>query len=150
MGSTIEINDTLKISKERGFPAILRVEQHVWQPYCAENYGDQTFQFWNPEERLYHRYPTRVFLVEEMHDKTWLYWGHAHIMRQTILPGKTEGQYKIAKIYTPRDQLIITANEAPNGKSFFEPDKLELLLHAEGGMRPLFRLQQYVAGRMRK
>lgn len=150
MGSLIEINDTLKISKERGFPQELRLEQHVWQPYDEAMFRGRQFPFWNKDERLYHRHPTRVYLVEEMPDKTWLYWGHAQIIQQTIKQGRTEGFFEIGKLYTPRDQLIITINEAPAGKSFYEPDKLEWLLVAEGGMKPLWRLQNYVAGRVPK
>ena len=150
MGSLIEINDTLKISKERGFPATLLVAQHVWQPYDAETFKEQTFSFWNPDERLYHRCPTRVFLVEEMPNKEWLYWGHAHVIRQTIMRDRTEGIYQIAKLYTPRDQLIITTNEAPTGKSYYPQEQLEWLLTAEGGRKPLWRLQEYVAGKEEK
>ena len=32
MGSTIEINDTLKISKDRGFPKGLKLEDHLKDP----------------------------------------------------------------------------------------------------------------------
>jgi hypothetical protein len=33
MGSTVELNDTLQISKEQGFPLELTIEKHL-----AENY----------------------------------------------------------------------------------------------------------------
>lgn len=149
MGSNIEINDTLKISKERGFPQELKLEQHVWQPFGEEQFRRRQFPFWNKDERLYHRTPTRCFLVEETPEGLWIYWGHAQVIQQTIKQGRTEGIFEIAKLYDPRYQLLNTVMEAPQGKSFYEPDKLEWLLHAEGGMRPLHRLQEYVAGRVR-
>ena len=111
MGSTIEINDTLKISKERGFPKDL--EKKVGAAFIG-----QTFEFWNKDERLYHRPPTRVFLVEEI-DGKWLYWGNALVTEQTIRDGKTEGKYMITKLYTPEFQKQITIEESPPGKSYF-------------------------------
>ena len=71
MGSLIEINDTLKISKERGFPTNLTLELHVKNPSFSSSFINQEFEFWNNGERLYHRLPTRVFLVEEIEAK-WL------------------------------------------------------------------------------
>ena len=101
MGSVIEINDTLKISKKRGFPLELRLEDHVKNPENSGHFVGQEFKFWNKDERLYHRPPTRVFLVEEMQDGKWLYWGNAVMLEQTIRSGRTEGLYRITKIYQP-------------------------------------------------
>lgn len=118
MGSLIEVNDTLKISTDRGFPAGLRIEDHVSGRDSAALFVGQEFSFWNEGERLYHRAPTRVFLVEEINGK-WLYWGHALITEQTIMSGKTKGVFRITKIYDPKYQFQATQNEAPEGKSYF-------------------------------
>ena len=119
MGSIIEINDTLKISKDRGFPKDLRLEDHVLDPESSNRFLNQESHFWNRDERLYHRKPTRVFLVEEINGK-WLYWGHAIIMRLTIGEGRTDGDYIITKIYNPAYQRLATIEESPQGKSYFD------------------------------
>ena len=122
MGSLIEINDTLKISKDRGFPLELRVEQHQnGSPFNLEQFADQVFDFCNPDRRRYHDGGTRVLLVEEI-DGRWLYWGHAQILRQTQDTPKerTEGQFMITKIYDPEYQRLATINESPAGKSYFK------------------------------
>jgi len=118
MGSHIEINDLLKISKERGFPKDLHLEDHVRDPQQSNRFLGQELTFWNNGERLYHRAPTRVFLVEEIEGK-WLYWGHALIIEQTIKIGRTEGKYQITKLYNPDYQRLTTIHEASEGKSYF-------------------------------
>lgn len=119
MGSLIEINDTLKISKNRGFPYSLTLESHIQNPLTSLEFIDQDFEFHNTGERLYHRPPTRVFLVEEILDGSWLYWGHALIISQNIGNGVTSGTYTITKIYQPEFQKQITIEESPEGKSYF-------------------------------
>jgi len=64
--------------------------------------------------------PTRVFLVEEMPDGKWLYWGNAEVTRNTITHGSTSGKYIITKIYAPEFQRRITIEESPPGKSYFD------------------------------
>lgn len=118
MGNKIEINDTLKISKERGFPKVLDVNAHRNSPIKLEYVLGREFEFWNDDERLYHRPSTRVFLVEEIEGK-WIYWGHCLITSQTIENGKTSGRYKITKLYDPFYQVEMTKNESPEGKSYF-------------------------------
>jgi len=119
MGSKIETNDTLKISKERGFPKELVLEEHLAHPEeTLAKVEKKAFQFWNTEERLYNRPPTRVFLVEEVNGK-WLYWGHALVQEQTIKDNRTEGLFEIVKIYEPEYQKLATINEAPKGKGYF-------------------------------
>jgi hypothetical protein len=127
MGSLIEINDTLKISKERGFPKELRLENHESNPESSKDFVDKEFEFWNNDERLYHRPPTRVFLVEEMSDGKWLYWGNAFIVSQTIHNGKTKGTYKITKIYQPDFQKRMTVEESPEDKSYFSDNPTSFL-----------------------
>lgn len=122
MGSLIEINDTLKISKGRGFPLELIVESHQnGSPFTSEQFAERVFDFCNPDRRRYHDGGTRVLLVEEMPGGLWLYWGHAQILRQTqdTPKGRTEGQFVITKIYDPEYQRLATMNESPKGKSYF-------------------------------
>ena len=119
MGSAIEINDTLKLSNERGFPSDLNLEAHVNDPATTlSKVAGKQLPFWNPGERLYHRPPTRVFLVQEIEGK-WLYWGHAMVREQTIADGKTSGSFEVVKVYAPKYQRAATVNEAPAGKSYF-------------------------------
>ncbi len=120
MGTLIEINDTLKISVERGFPDELKLAEYLKDPVkTAEKFIGKEFSFWNKDERLYHRAPTRVFLVQEI-DGKWLYWGNAWVIEQTVSQGKTAGKYRITKIYTnPEFQKNMTNTESPPNKSFF-------------------------------
>ena len=119
MGSPIEINDTLKISVERGFPKDLLLEDHLIRPEQSDKFLGKEFEFYNVGRRLYNQAPTRVFIVQETADSKWIYWGHALVTEQTITPEETRGKYKIMKIYDPAYQRLMTINEAPSGKSFF-------------------------------
>ena len=47
MGTLIEINDTLKISKERGFPRELTLEEHIKNPESSRKFLGEKFEFWN-------------------------------------------------------------------------------------------------------
>jgi hypothetical protein len=47
MGSFIEINATLQISKEQGFPEELDHEKHRVVPFTAEMFNDKIFEFRN-------------------------------------------------------------------------------------------------------
>ena len=105
MGSIIELNDTLQITKEQGFPAELELERHLRTPYTIENFKDTVFEFKNKKNaRIYHAPPVRNFLVENRGGK-WIYWGLIHILEQTIdLEHQvTSGKFKIVKIYTPEE-----------------------------------------------
>lgn len=55
-----------------------------------------------------------------MPDGKWLYWGNAVMLEQTIRSGRTEGLYRITKIYQPDFQRQITIEESPVGKSYFD------------------------------
>ena len=80
MGSIIEINDTLQISKEQGFPKELDLEAHLKNPLNTEDFKDRIFEFTNkPEIRMYKVPPVRNFLVENR-DGKWIYWGLVHIL----------------------------------------------------------------------
>lgn len=62
MGSYIETNDTLQITRERGFPKELDYAKHKLTSYKAEDFEDRVFEFKNkPNIRIYHRPPVRIF-----------------------------------------------------------------------------------------
>ena len=124
MGSFVEINDTLQITKEQGFPAeVLDLEKHKKKSIKLSDLKTKVFEFHDKENpRLYHVPPTRLFLVHNI-DGKWLYWGHVLMLSQTITckNGKclTSGKYEIIKLYDPAHQLSMTKNESPEGKSYF-------------------------------
>jgi hypothetical protein len=45
MGSLIELNDTLRISKEQGFPAELDIEKHLPDPYTFADVEGKVYEF---------------------------------------------------------------------------------------------------------
>jgi hypothetical protein len=65
MGSFIEINDTLQITKEQGFPEELDIDFHIKTPYTADQFINKIFTFHNkPDIRVYKTPPTRNFLLK--------------------------------------------------------------------------------------
>lgn len=103
MGSLIETNDTLQISKEQGFPETLNIEAHLVKPYLLEDFEDRIFEFSSkPAIRIYHAPPVRNFLVENR-DGKWIYWGLVHIIEIThdYVNKQTSGKFKIIYINTP-------------------------------------------------
>ncbi|MFA6512478.1 MAG: hypothetical protein WCV86_05155 [Patescibacteria group bacterium] len=120
MGSFIEINDTLQITQEQGFPAALILEKHLQTPFTTEDFSGMTFPFEKKDMRLYQPAPVRVHLVQNI-DGKWLFWGEAHILEQTIHAEKktTSGIFCITKIYPPDVQEVITKAQAPEDKSYF-------------------------------
>ena len=130
MGSTLEFNDALKISKDRGFPKELTLENHQFNPYSSSMILGKTFEFWNNDARYYHQPPVRLFLVEEIEGK-WLYWGHCLVLEQSIRDGKTYGIFTVTKLYRPNYQKKVTIEESPKGKSFFADASESLELKEE-------------------
>lgn len=103
MGSFIEINDTLRITKEQGFPEELDLEKHLKNPYKTEVFADKEFEFKDkPKVRIYKIPPVRNFLVEDK-DGKWVYWGLCLVteVRHNNLTETTSGKFKIIKIFTP-------------------------------------------------
>lgn len=103
MGSIIEINDTLQLTREQGFPAVLDLETHLKTPYKAENFDSKVFEFKNKSNvRIYKAPPVRNFLVENKNGK-WVYWGLVHILEIThdYENKTTSGKFKIIYLYTP-------------------------------------------------
>jgi len=124
MGSFVELNDTLQITTEQGFPEkILNLERHRKKPVLLKEVKDIVFKFWGKAgARHYHTAPTRVFLVHNIGGK-WLYWGKIVMLEQTITwdgkEHKTSGKYRVIQLYSPEYQEQITRNESPEGKSWF-------------------------------
>ena len=130
MGSNIEVNDTLQLTKEQGFPSgWLNLAAHLKDPSSSEKLIGKEFSFNKEDARLFHLDPVRVFLVENIAGK-WLFWGHALIQSQHIKkrnPGsnwkagdwETSGTFIIDKIYDPEFQKQATINQSPPGKSYF-------------------------------
>ena len=107
MGSNIEINDTLQITKEQGFPAELNYEKHITKPLKADDFKDRVFQFQNKSGiRVYQCPPVRNFLVENR-DGKWIYWGLIHITEIThdYANRSTSGKFKIIYINSPEEMV---------------------------------------------
>ncbi len=103
MGSLIEINDTLRITKAQGFPAELNIQEHLKNPYNFEIVENKIFSFKaKPKIRVYKIPPVRNMLVEDQ-DGKWLYWGLCHILeiQHDYVNQVTSGKYKIIKLNTP-------------------------------------------------
>jgi hypothetical protein len=102
MGSIIEINDTLQITSEQGFPKELDYKKHLATPLSASDFKDKIFSFSNkPEIRFYQVPPVRNFLVENR-DGKWVYWGLIHIVEivHDYVRKTTSGKFKIVYIYS--------------------------------------------------
>ena len=105
MGSLIEINDTLQISTEQGFPKELDFEKHKLKSFTAEDFKDKVFEFKDkPKIRIYKIPPVRNFLVQNIKGK-WIYWGLVHIIEvnHDNIKQTTSGKFKIIYIYTPEE-----------------------------------------------
>jgi len=121
MGSMIELNDTLQISKEQGFPELLDIEKHLVQPYSFDEVKDKVFEFRAKTGiRVYQQPPVRNFLVENL-DGKWLYWGLCYITEIThdYENGVTSGKYKIVQLNSPEEmkqhfRLVHFTNQEQN------------------------------------
>jgi hypothetical protein len=128
----VEINDTLQLTTEQGFPAdTLSRERHCKKPVLLGDVAGKLFEFHSkPNARIFQLDPVRVYFVHNIDDK-WLFWGHAMIQRLTIEKklgpeGKwkegdwvTSGMYKITEIYDPDFQKQFTLSEAPQDRNYF-------------------------------
>ena len=105
MGSFIELNDTLQLTREQGFPVELDLEKHKQKPFTADDFSGRIFAFHDkPAVRLYQAPPVRNFLVENR-DGRWIYWGLVHILEVThdYVAKTTSGKFKIISIYPHED-----------------------------------------------
>lgn len=103
MGVFVELNDTLQLTKEQGFPVELDLEKHIASPIRTEDFSGKIFEFKDkPDIRIYKSAPVRNFLVENRGGK-WIYWGLIEMVEVTHDHTKktTSGKFKILRIYTP-------------------------------------------------
>lgn len=103
MGSLVELNDTLQITKAQGFPAELEIAAHLTKPFTSADFAGKVFTFQNKSGiRLYHAPPVRNFLVENIGGK-WIYWGLVHMLSIThdYEHKVTGGTFRIIYINTP-------------------------------------------------
>src|SRR4029077_5974747 len=132
MGSLIEINDTLQLTTEQGFPAdLLDRESHCKKPVRLQDVANTLFTFRDkPNPRIFQLDPVRVYFVHNI-DGKWLFWGRVFIQSETISKKLapdgswkegdwiTSGTYKIIDIYDPDYQKVFTTHEAPPGMNYF-------------------------------
>jgi hypothetical protein len=105
MGSFIEINDTLQLTTEQGFPPELDYEKHKKKPFTAKDFEGKVFEFvGKPKIRIYKLPPIRNFLVHNISGK-WLYWGLVHILEvhHDNLNQVTSGKFQIIYIFSPEE-----------------------------------------------
>lgn len=105
MGSIFEINDTLQLTREQGFPLELDIARHLISPIELQELKDRVFEFKDKKDiRVYQVFPVRNFLVENRGGK-WIYWGLVHILELTLDYQKqtTSGKFKIIYINSPSE-----------------------------------------------
>jgi hypothetical protein len=140
MGCFYEINDTLLLTKDQGFPSdILNIERHLKNPVTLKDVEGKIFSFKNkPGARAFQLDPVRVYLFENTEDGKWLGWGRVFIQSLTIKRKKglkpsdpagpisfnsgdwvTSGTFKFIDIYEPKYQKIFTLHEAPKIWNYF-------------------------------
>ena len=122
MGSYVELNDTLQITKEQGFPKELDWREHLKNPYTAEQFKDKIFEFKDkPSIRNYQIPPVRNFLVENI-DGKWLYWGLIYILeiKHDYINRTTSGKFKIIHINKPAEMEMAHNLIDRNKETFFD------------------------------
>jgi len=126
MGSMVEVNDTLQLTTEQGFPAdILDLAKHRAHPIKLEDVADRLFTFKDkPNARIFQLDPVRVFYYHNINGK-WLGWGHVMIQSLTLRKNAkglwvTDGTYKIVALYDPHYQEVFTRHETPSGQCYFD------------------------------
>lgn len=126
MGSYFEINDTLQITSEQGFPKTLDINKHLKNPYKTKDFKDKIFSFTNKSDiRIFHSPPVRVFFAQNIKGN-WLYWGLVEIQELTLdmVNKTTSGKYKIIKIFTVEEMKQAEIILHPgNDKSYFRQNK---------------------------
>lgn len=122
MGSMVEINDTLQITKEQGFPDELDIERHLHEPYSIEAVSDKIFSFRaKPAIRVYQQPPVRNFLVENKGGK-WIYWGQCFVLEvvSDYEKKETAGKFRIIRLNTPEEmrQMFELVDRFPENNYF--------------------------------
>lgn len=105
MGSVIEINDTLQLTREQGFPKVLNLAKHQQEPFKTSDFKGRVFEFKDKSDiRAYQQPPVRNFLVENVKGK-WIYWGLVHVLevRHDYKKQTTSGKFKVIHINSPEE-----------------------------------------------
>ena len=108
MGSFIEQNDTLQITREQGFPKELDLDTHIQSPYKASDFSNTVFHFTGKSGiRNYHTPPVRNFLVENRNGK-WIYWGLIEMLSVShdYERKATSGAFRLLYLYTPEEMRL--------------------------------------------
>ncbi len=133
MGSLVEINDTLQLTTEQGFPVhIFDLEKHQKTPITLKDVEGMVFEFKDkPSARIFQLDPVRVYYVHNVNGK-WLFWGRVliqsqHIQKLLSADGtwdgeswKTSGTYTLLNVYAPEYQHTFTLNEAPDDRNYYK------------------------------
>ena len=140
MGCFYEINDTLLLTREHGFPSdILNIERHQKNPVTLKDVEGKIFSFNNlTAARAFQLDPVRVYLFERTPNDKWLAWGKVFIQSLTIERKKglapsdptgpisfkaedwvTSGTFRFIDIYDPEYQKIFTLHDAPKAWNYF-------------------------------
>ncbi len=144
MGSILEINDSLQITTEQGFPSdLFNLERHRRDPITMDEVKGRVFEFTGKERpRFFHLDPVRVYWFHNINN-CWLAWGHIVMLEQTIHPNPTppepepgqainvsdpnhwvtSGKYEVLKIYDPEYQEQFTRHDLPEELSYFHCNK---------------------------
>ena len=124
MGSKLELNNILQLTREQGFPEELDLGRHCQVPFTAADFEGRVLEFHDkPGERFYQSAPLACSLAHNL-DGKWLFWGKVVVVEQTIHSGDqptTSGRYRIVEVFPPGYQREFTLHEAPAGASYFEP-----------------------------
>lgn len=103
--SSFELNDTLQITKEQGFPGGFDIVEYMKGKLNYEDQVGKIFEFHNkPNLRNFAVPPVRVFLVENKDGKRIYRW-RCHILEVNLdYENKTTSwKYKIIKIFSPEE-----------------------------------------------
>ena len=140
MGCFYEINDTLLLTRDQGFPSdILSIERHRKNPVTLKDVEGKIFSFKNkPAARAFQLDPVRVYFFESTENGKWLGWGKVFIQSLTIERRKelapsdpkgpisfkaddwvTSGTFRFIELYEPEYQRIFTLHEAPRAWNYF-------------------------------
>jgi hypothetical protein len=132
MGSYIELNDTLQITKKQGFPRELKIKKHLQTPYRLKEFRNKVFEFKGKQNiRIFHAPPVRVFFAQNIKG-IWLYWGLVEILelKLNMVKKTTSGKYKIVKIFTPVEMKQAEGIlHNLNDKTYFRQNKSLLTNH---------------------
>jgi len=140
MGPMVEINDTLQLTAEQGFPAdLLDRAAHCRKPITLQDVCKRVFAFQHkPRARIFQLDPVRVYYAHNIEGK-WLFWGRVLIQSLSIEKNRradgslivkprrgepdadwiTSGTYTVLDLYDPEYQEAFTRREAPADRNFF-------------------------------